>query len=146
MRAVITCILLMAAFVGFAQDISTIHIPKLEIERNKKEVISGRDSFIVVYIDTLVMKDKSQLVFLGKKGVQLYVHHATIGKRGYIYGTDGRNNGSDFIIDMQFEKLGALYVLCIIYTIIHYIYFKQLFYGEWRGRTPISVATLLFVG
>src|SRR3546814_541424 len=57
------------------------------------------------------MKHKSQLVFCGKKDVQLHVGHADIAKRGYIYGTDGKNNGTDFKIDMRLEKLGALYVL-----------------------------------
>lgn len=111
MKAIIICIFLMAAGTAIAQDTKTIHIPKLEIERNKKEVFSGRDSSLVVYIDTLVMKNKSQLVFFGKKDVQLYVGHAYIEKLGYIYGTDSKNNGTDFQIDMRFEKLGALYVL-----------------------------------
>src|SRR5690606_36994413 len=111
MKTFITCILIMTVSIASAQDTDTIHIPKLEIERNKKEVFAGRDSSLVVYIDTLVMKNKSQLVFFGKKDVQLHVQHATIEKRGYIYGTDGKNNGTDFTIDMGFEKLGALYVL-----------------------------------
>ncbi|MFB2118949.1 hypothetical protein [Parapedobacter sp. 2B3] len=111
MKTIITCISMLAAGAAFAQETSTIHIPKLEIERNKKEIVGGRDSSLVVYIDTLVMKDKSQLVFFGKKDVQLHVRHATIEKRGYIYGTDGKNNGTDFNIDMRFEKLGTLYVL-----------------------------------
>ena len=111
MKAMIICIAMMAASAAIAQDIHTIHIPKLEIERNKKEVIGGKDSSLVVYIDTLVMKHKSQLVFFGKKDVQLHVRHADIAKRGYIYGTDGKNNGTDFKIDMGLEKLGALYIL-----------------------------------
>lgn len=111
MKAIITCISIIAASVAFAQDTNTIHIPKLEIERNKKEVFAGKDSSLTVYIDTLVMKNKGQLVFFGKKDVKLHVRHASIEKRGYIYGTDGKNNGTDFNIDMRFEKLGALYVL-----------------------------------
>ncbi len=111
MKAFIIFIAIMAVGTAFAQDTQTIHIGKLEIERNKKEVFSGRDSSLIVYIDTLVMKNKSQLVFFGKKDVELHVRHATIEKRGYIYGTDGKNNGTDFNIDIGFEKLGALYVL-----------------------------------
>lgn len=111
MKTMIICISMMAASAAIAQDIDTINIPKLEIERNKKEVFSSRDSSLVVFIDTLVMKHKSQLVFFGKKDVQLHVGHANIEKRGYIYGTDGKNNGTDFDIDMRFETLGALYVL-----------------------------------
>jgi len=111
MKAIITLLAIMAVSTAMAQDPHTIHIPKLEIERNKKEVFSGRDSSLVLYIDTLVMENKSQLVFFGKKDVVLHVAHAHIGKRGYIYGTDGKNNGTDFEIDMRFETLGALYVL-----------------------------------
>lgn len=111
MKAIITCLAIMAVGTAMAQDSDTIHIPKLEIERNKKQVFSGRDSSLIVYIDTLVMENKSQLVFFGKKDVVLHVANAHIGKRGYIYGTDGKNNGTDFKIDMRFETLGALYVL-----------------------------------
>ncbi|HWK98650.1 MAG TPA: hypothetical protein VNQ55_01830 [Parapedobacter sp.] len=111
MKTIITCIAVMAATAVFAQDTNAIHISRLELEKNKKEVFDGRDSSLVVYIDTLVMKNKSQLVFFGKKDVQLHVRHATIEKRGYIYGTDGKNNGTDFNIDIRFEKLGSLYVL-----------------------------------
>jgi len=111
MKAIITGLAIMVASAVFAQDTNTIHIPKLEIERNKKQVFAGKDSSLMVYIDTLVMKDKSQLVFFGKKDVQLHVRHASIEKRGYIYGTDGKNNGTDFTIDMRFENLGSLYVL-----------------------------------
>jgi len=111
MKTIITCIAIAAATAAFAQDTNAIHIARLELEKNKKEVFAGRDSSLVVYIDTLVMKNKSQLVFFGKKDVQLHVRHATIEKRGYIYGTDGKNNGTDLDIDIRFEKLGALYVL-----------------------------------
>lgn len=111
MKTIITCLAIIAATNTFAQDTSTIHIPRLEIERNKKEVFAGRDSSLVVHIDTLVMKNKSQLFFFGKKDVQLRVGHAIIENRGYIYGSDGKNNGTDFDIDMRFEKLGSLYVL-----------------------------------
>ncbi|MEC3879707.1 hypothetical protein [Parapedobacter sp. 10938] len=111
MKAIIIFLSIMATGVAMAQDTLTVRIPKLEIERNKKEVFSGRDSSMVVYIDTLVMKNKSQLVFFGKKDVQLHVRHAYIEKRGYIYGTDSKNNGTDFQIDMRFDKLGSLYVL-----------------------------------
>ena len=111
MKIIISCLGIIVATTVFAQDTDTIHISKLEIERNKKEVFSGRDSSLIIYIDTLVMKNKSQLVFFGKKDVKLHVGHATIEKRGYIYGTDGKNNGTDFDIDIGFGKLGSLYVL-----------------------------------
>ena len=111
MKTIITCLAVITATTTLAQSTDTVRISKLEIERNKKEVFASRDSSLEVYIDTLVMKNKSQLVFFGKKDVRLHVGHASIEKRGYIYGTDGKNNGTDFDIDMRFEKLGALYVL-----------------------------------
>lgn len=111
MKAIIACLAMMAVGTAVAQDSLTLHIPKLEVERRKKEIFSGRDSSLVVYIDTLVMGNKSQLVFFGKKDVELHVGHAYIDQRGYIYGTDGKNNGTDFEIDMRLETLGALYVL-----------------------------------
>lgn len=111
MKAIITAVAVMLVSAAAAQDTNIIHIPKLELERNKKEVFTGKDSSLTVYIDTLIMKNKSQLVFFGKKDVQLRVRHAAIEKRGYIYGTDGNNNGTDFNIDMRFEELGSLYIL-----------------------------------
>ncbi|MBK1441486.1 hypothetical protein JHJ32_15925 [Parapedobacter sp. ISTM3] len=118
MRTILAFILIGSTIAAFAQRTEdttrqnkTIHISKLEIGKKKKEVFTGRDSSLIVRIDTLIMNDRSQLVFYGKKDVALHVAHAEIGKRAYIFGTDGKNNGTDFDIDMRLEKLGALYVL-----------------------------------
>lgn len=100
----------MITFTAAAQD-SIRHVSKLEIGRKKKEVFSGRDSTITLHIDTLIMHDRAQLVFLGKKQVTLTADHVVMDKRAYIFGTDGKNNGTDFDIDMRFSELGALYVL-----------------------------------
>ncbi len=111
MKTIFTCLLFAIYSIAIAQENNVIRISKLELGRKKKEVFASRDSSLVVHIDTLVMKDRSQLIFFGKKDVKLTVNHAQIDKRAYIFGTDGKNNGSDFEIDMQFEKLGALYIL-----------------------------------
>jgi hypothetical protein len=111
MKMLIAVILLVASGAAFAQETNTIRIPKLEINKKKKEVFTGKDSSLTVYIDTLIMKDRSQLVFFGKKDVNLHIAHAEIDKRAYIFGSDGKNNGTDFQIDMRFAKLGMLYVL-----------------------------------
>lgn len=111
MKMLIAVILLVVSGAAFAQETNTIRIPKLEINKKKKEVFAGKDSSLTVYIDTLIMKDRSQLVFFGKKDVNLHVAHAEIDKRAYIFGSDGKNNGTDFQIDMRFAKLGMLYVL-----------------------------------
>ncbi|MGK6351244.1 hypothetical protein [Parapedobacter sp. DT-150] len=117
MKAIMASIFIISSVVAFAQrtdttaERDTVHLSKLEIDRKKKEVFAGKDSNLVVHIDTLIIKDRGQLVFFGKKNVELRVGHAEIDKRAYIFGTDGKNNGTDFDIDMRFEKLGALYVL-----------------------------------
>ncbi len=111
MKTIVAFLLVICSHVALAQEDSTLYISKLEIGSKKKEVFAGRDSSVTLHIDTLIMKDRAQLIFFGKKNVKLTVNHSQIDKRAYIFGTDGKNNGSDFEIDMQFEKLGALYVL-----------------------------------
>lgn len=86
------------------------HISKLEISKKKNKVFSSRDSSITLIIDTLIMQDRSRLVFYGKKNVNLQVKHAQIGKNAFIYGTDGKNNGSDMDITIRFESLENLQV------------------------------------
>ena len=111
MRTLMTCLAIMATTVAMAQHADTIRISKLEIARGKKEIFDSRDSSLVVYIDTLLMNNKSQMVFFGKKEVKLEVGNAQIGKRAYIFGTDGKNNGTDFDIRIHVDELGALYVI-----------------------------------
>lgn len=86
-------------------------INKLELRKKERKYFNNRDSSITLYIDTLVMKDRSSLQFVGKKKVTLVVKHAEIGKRAFISGMGGRNNASDFDIDINFVKLGSLYVI-----------------------------------
>lgn len=88
-----------------------IHISKLELNKKEKKVFNDRDSSTVIYIDTLIMKDRSSLQFYGKKDVKLVVKHAEIGDRAFISGQAGRNNASNFDIDINFKKLGSLYVI-----------------------------------
>lgn len=98
--------------VGYAQEtVQEEHISKLELGEKKKKVFNNRDSSAVVYIDTLIMKDKSSLQFYGKKDVKLIVKHAEIGKEAFISGVGAQNNGADFDIDINFKKLGSLYVI-----------------------------------
>lgn len=92
---------------------SVQHISKLEILKKKKKVFGGRDSTLTLVIDTLIMKDKSKLVFYGKKKIILKVKYAVIGKNTFIYGTDGKNNGSDMDITIHFDQLKSLSVSAI---------------------------------
>lgn len=88
-----------------------IHIGKLELNKKEKKVFNDRDSSAVIHIDTLIMKDRSSLQFYGKKDVKLVVKHAEIGNRAFISGQAGKNNASNFDIDINFKKLGSLYVI-----------------------------------
>lgn len=87
-----------------------IHLSKLTLEKKKKHTFQGKDSILTVYIDTLIMKDKAALQFYGKKEVNLIIKHAEIGKEAVIYGQGLKNNGTNFDIAIDFDKLGSLYV------------------------------------
>lgn len=93
-----------------AQTDSIQHFSKLEISKKKSKSFSGRDSTLILTIDTLVMNDRSKMIFYGKKKVELRVRHAIIGKDALIYGTDGKNNGSNMDISIRFDNLGSLMV------------------------------------
>jgi len=97
------------AFAGKAQE--TQHISKLEIGKKAKKNIDSRDSTVVMHIDTLIMKDNSSLSFYGKKNVKLTIGYAEIGNKATMYGTDGKNNGANFDIHANFQKLGSLYII-----------------------------------
>lgn len=94
--------------IGYAQE---EHIARLELGKKKKKTFNSRDSSAVIYIDTLIMKDRSSLQFYGKKDVKLVVKHAEIGKGAFISGIGGLNNASNFDIDINLKKLGSLYVI-----------------------------------
>lgn len=88
-----------------------IHVQKLTLDKKKKQVYQGRDSVLTLYIDTLIMKDKSTLQFFGKKDVTLIVKNADIANSAAIIGQGIQNNGTNFDIDINFDKLGSLYVI-----------------------------------
>lgn len=88
-----------------------IHLGKLVVEKNKKHAFQGRDSILTVYIDTLIMKDKASLQFFEKKEVNLIVKNADIAKVAIIYGQGLKNNGTNFDIAINFDKLGSLYII-----------------------------------
>src|SRR5690606_390848 len=70
-----------------------------------------RDSSSMIHIDTLIMNDKSSLQIFGKKNVKIIVDYAEIGKQAVIVGQGGQNNGSNFDIEANFQKLGSLYII-----------------------------------
>lgn len=106
----IVILLFLSQTQGFANIDSLQHISKLEIGKKKKKVFTSRDSTLTLIIDTLIMKDKSKMIFYGKKSVTLKVKHAIIGHNTFIFGTDGKNNGSDMDITIHFTQLKSLAV------------------------------------
>lgn len=87
------------------------HLGKLILNKKEKKIFNDRDSSSTIYIDTLIMKDRSSLQFYGKKDVKLVVKHAEIGDKTFISGQGAQNNASNFDIDINFAKLGSLYVI-----------------------------------
>lgn len=108
--SLLTCFFL---FQAQAQTDSIQYISKLEINKKKAKTFSSRDSFLTLMIDTLIMNDRSRLVFYGKKDVTLQVKHAIIGKDAFVFGTDGKNNGSNMDISIRFDNLGSLTISAI---------------------------------
>ncbi|MBL1411136.1 hypothetical protein JKG61_20435 [Sphingobacterium sp. C459-1T] len=88
-----------------------LHLEKLVLNKKEKKIFNNRDSSSIIHIDTLIMKDKSSLQFYGKKDVKLVVKYAEIGDRTFISGQGAQNNASNFDIDINFGKLGSLYVI-----------------------------------
>lgn len=113
MKTLIAIFITLTSLTAFSQseDRKTIHLPKLEIENRDNEVFSLGDSSMTIHIDTLIMGNRASIRFVGKKDIELVVQHAFIGKRASIYGNDGKNNGTNFDIDIRFDELGSLFVL-----------------------------------
>jgi hypothetical protein len=113
MKKIITLVALaFMAFQTYAQS-NVEHISKLEIGKKAKKVYNTKstDSTINLHIDTLIMGDKASLMFYANKNVSLSIEHAIIGNKASISGTDGKNNGSNFDIQANFQKLGSLYII-----------------------------------
>ncbi|MDF2478154.1 MAG: hypothetical protein K0S24_3637 [Sphingobacterium sp.] len=99
------------AFTFFGKAQETQHFSKLEIGKKAKKNIDSKDSTAVIHIDTLIMKDNATLSFYGKKNIKITVDYAEIGNKATFYGTDGKNNGANFDINANFQKLGSLYII-----------------------------------
>lgn len=92
-------------------EVEHIHLDKLVLGKKDKKIFNSRDSSIVLHIDTLIMKDRASLQFFNKKDVKLIVKHAELGARTFFSGIGSKNNASNFDIDINFHKLGSLYVI-----------------------------------
>ena len=105
---IILCVTVWPLSSSYAQE---EHINRIELGRKKKKIFNSRDSSTIVYIDTLIMKDRSSLQFYGKKDVKLIVKHAEIGKGVFISGLASQHNASNFDIEINMQKLGSLYII-----------------------------------
>lgn len=104
-------IILTAVVFSALGQVQEQHIFKLELGKKDKKTFNNRDSSAVIYIDTLIMKDRSSLQFYGKKDVKLIIKHAELGKRVFFSGVGAKNNASNFDISINLQKLGSLYVI-----------------------------------
>lgn len=91
-----------------AQDLK---IEKLVLNKKEKRTFNKGDSTMTIHIDTLIMRDRSSLQFFGKKDIKLTVGYAEIGNRAFINGVAAQNNATNFDIDINFNKLGSLYII-----------------------------------
>ncbi|MBC8053393.1 MAG: hypothetical protein H7Y13_10040 [Sphingobacteriaceae bacterium] len=111
MKRILLYFMLFLPLFSLAQSNSSIiKIGKLVLEGRKSFYFSKGDSSASLIIDTLIMKDKSKLFFTNKKKINLVVNHAQIGKDCVIFGTDGKNNGTDLNLSMNFIALKSLYI------------------------------------
>lgn len=99
-----------SAQISFGQTSDTLYFSTLSLDRKDKKSFSGGDSTLIVRVDSLIMKDKSRLIFYGKKNIELIVKYAEFGKDALITGTDGKNNGTDMVIYAGIGKIKSLFV------------------------------------
>lgn len=85
-----------------------IEIKKLVIDKRDSYEFSSRDSSVSIFIDTLVMRPDANIKFLNKKDVTMVVRHAFIEKGAWIGGSDGKNNGTNIQLDINFSTLKNL--------------------------------------
>jgi hypothetical protein len=103
--------LLSLPFISLVQaQSSQLQVSKIAIDSRKSFYFKEGDSVISVVIDSLIMKDKSQLHFAGKKKVNLTVNFAEIGQGCVISGSDQKNNGAEIKLTVNFKKLNSLYI------------------------------------
>lgn len=107
---ILTTVFICLTTVSFGQ-VQQEHISKLELRKKEKKFFNSRDSSAVIYIDTLIMKDKASLQFINKKDVKLVVKYAELGKKVFISGSGAKNNASNFDIDMHIGSLESLYII-----------------------------------
>lgn len=102
------CHLQAQTILAFERTPGAKRITKLVIDARDSHSFAGNDSSGNVIIDTLIMKDRSRLLLYNKKKFSLTIMNAFIGKRCVIAGTDGKNNGTNLNLAVNFEELETL--------------------------------------
>src|SRR5688500_2071046 len=103
MKSLFLFLTLILPYISIGQVTSkSIRLDKLMIDSRRSYSITEGDSITSIFIDTLIMKDKSKLSFVAKKKVNLVVKYAVIGKDVVISGNDSKNNGTDLNLSVNF--------------------------------------------
>lgn len=90
-----------------AQD---LHLSNLELGKRETYYIRKGDSSMKLTIDTLIMHKGAKIIAAGKKEVVLTVGAAYIDSRSTLSGDDGRGNGTNFDLRINFKQLKSLYI------------------------------------
>jgi len=112
MKALTLYFCLFLPFLALSQSLpdQSIRIPKLVVDSKKTYYLDQGDSTATIVIDTLVMANKARLYLVDKKKVKLVVNNATVGKDCVITGNDGKNNGTDLKMAVNFSQLQSLFI------------------------------------
>ncbi|WP_139125772.1 hypothetical protein [Arcticibacter eurypsychrophilus] len=90
------------------QKVKYIEIKKLVIDKRGSYNFSSRDSSVSIFIDTLIMRPDSKISFYNKKDVSMVVNYAQIDKGALFNGNDGKNNGTNLKLSINFAALKNL--------------------------------------
>lgn len=90
---------------GFAQK---TEMNRLELTKKRVFYIRGGDSSVTLKIDTLIMHTGARIVAMGKKNVIIIARYVETDKKCAVSGDDGRNNGTNFDLRMNFIRLNGL--------------------------------------
>ncbi len=92
---------------SFAQK---MEMSRLELTKKHVFYIRGGDSSVTLKIDTLIMHAGARIVAMGKKNVIIISGYVETDKKCSISGDDGRNNGTNFDLRMNFVSLNMLII------------------------------------
>lgn len=95
---------------GTVAQAQKIEIHRLELAKKQVYNLRKGDSSASLIIDTLIMHSGSKIKAFGKKTVIIKAAWASVDSKCSISGDDGRNNGTNFDLRMNFSKLNGLII------------------------------------